>query len=528
MSTKQTEKKDIPAALLLNRCAYGPTERDLDALRAIGPSEWISQQLNPPAQEDAVVSKRLADLRLRIRYAAGQGYAARDEMAPLSTLDKPIEQVWNLADFKQPMAGNERSRPRFEVAAATLVRAAYSPWQLREVMVDFWHNHFNVYAMDAPISVALPTYDRDVIRKHCLGNFRAFLEAVATSTAMLYYLNNRSSRAGIANENYARELFELHTLGRDHYLNEYYSRWRDVPGATTGKPTGYIDQDVYEAARAFTGWVVEDGTGLGGGQNLPQTGKFTYVETWHDNYQKRVLATDFDPFQPPMADGRKVLDLVAAHPGTADYVCTKLCRRLLGDTPSKAMLASVTAVWRKHLKSPDQIARTIEFILHTPEFADSAGARVKRPVDLVVSYVRATGIDFTPTDGFIYELDGSGQRLFGWAPPTGHPDNNDYWLSSHVMRKRWGLLMGLTDNWWNTGAIDPRFGLGGGSTAAGALAVHWMGRFGNRAGEMDRIAGLLDGLGLAPDRVLNNDQGGLQQMRRIVAFAAMSPDFQYC
>ena len=224
------------------------------------------------------------------------------------------------------------------MAAATLLRAIHSRWQLREVLVDFWHNHFNVNAAgDQAVNVALPAYDR-VIRSHALGNFREFLEAVATSPAMLVYLNNRSSRAGSANENYGRELFELHSLGRDAYLNDLYNRWRDVPGALKGSPAGYIDQDVYEAARAFTGWTIEDGAGLGGGKTLPATGRFTYVEAWHDNYQKRVLATDFDPFQPPLADGRKVLDLIAAHPATARFVCTKLCRRLVSDTPSDARL----------------------------------------------------------------------------------------------------------------------------------------------------------------------------------------------
>jgi uncharacterized protein (DUF1800 family) len=114
--------------------------------------------------------------------------------------------------------------PWLEVAAATLLRAAHSCWQLREVLCDFWHNHFNVDASrNHMVSAALPAYDRDVIRAHCLGNFRELLEAVATSTAMLVYLNNRSSRAGSANENYARELLELHTLGRGSYLNTLLS-----------------------------------------------------------------------------------------------------------------------------------------------------------------------------------------------------------------------------------------------------------------------------------------------------------------
>jgi len=117
---------------------------------------------------------------------------------------------------------------------------------------------------------------------------------------------------GSGQRNYARELFELHTLGRDAYLNDHYNRWRDVPGALSGAPRGYIDQDVYEAARAFTGWTVSDGSRVDSATTLPNTGQFAYVDAWHDGYQKRVLAQDFDPFQAAMADGHRVLDLVAA------------------------------------------------------------------------------------------------------------------------------------------------------------------------------------------------------------------------
>ena len=510
---KSARKPDV--ALLLDRCTYGASAMGLADARSMGVDAWLAEQLQPPLH-DTVDTQRLTDARLRLRYGGNADYVARDEMLPLATLDRPIEQVWVLADFKQPMAGAERSRPRQEVACATLLLAAHSRWQLREILVDFWHNHFNVYAMDAPVAVALPTYDRDVIRPHCLGNFRAFLESVASSTAMLYYLNNRSSRAGIANENYARELFELHTLGRDHYLNEYYSRWRDVPGALHGKPMGYIDQDVYEAARAFTGWTVEDGSGLGGGQSLPNTGRFAYVELWHDNYQKRVLAEDFDPFQKPQADGRHVLDLLAAHPGTASYVCGKLCRRFVGDTVPKSLLAGTVAVWQKHAADDDQIARTVEHILRSPEFAASAGQRVKRPVELAISFVRAAEIDFTPTDSFIAELDGSGQRLFGWAPPTGHPDERDYWLSSHIMRRRWSLLMGLAGNSWNTGLLPQHEG-----TASEVLRA-WQTRLG-LADDPARDSAILAGLNLMPTASIP-----AQKQQQVAAYLAMSPGFQPC
>ena len=183
-----------------------------------------------------------------------------------------------------------------------------------------------------------------------------------------------------------------------------------MPGAPDGRPQGYIDQDVYEAARAFTGWTIEDGSGLSGNRRLPFTGRFTYVETWHDNYQKRVLGREFDPYQSPLADGRRVLDLVADHPATAHYVCDKLCRRLVSDTPDPVLVSDVVKVWTEHQRKPDQIARTVEAIARSDAFRRSAGSKVKRPLELYASFARAAAIDAAPTPGLLGELDGSDQR----------------------------------------------------------------------------------------------------------------------
>lgn len=311
----------------LGRAGYGARPVDLETVSRIGFPAWVDDQIAPREDDDQDCLARLRETRLRIRYGATERWLAVDEMRPLGLLDRPIEEAWTLVTKRADMDGAERRRPRDELVTATILRATYSRWQLREVLVAFWHDHFNVDAVGSEaVAIALPTYDRDVIRRHCLGNFRDFLEAVATSAAMQIYLSNRSSRAGAANENFARELFELHTLGRDAYLNDKYDRWRDVPGAAKGAPVGYIDQDVYEAARAFTGWTVEDGTTIDGRRKLPETGRFAYVETWHDGYQKRILAREFDPFGAPRTDGRRVLDLVAEHPATAHHLTRKLAR----------------------------------------------------------------------------------------------------------------------------------------------------------------------------------------------------------
>ena len=409
---------EIDPRLALNRLAFGPTELALEDMRKSGTEAWFAQQLKPEAGDDC--ADRIKATKLHLKYSSKTPEAEVDEDRSLGVIDQPIEEHWKLLD--KSVANQERMFLRTAVVGATLIRAVHSRWQLREVLVDFWHNHFNVNAAgDATVAVALPSYDREVIRAHALGNFREMLEAVAQSAAMQVYLNNRSSRGGAANENYARELFELHTLGRPAYLNALYNKWRDVPGALQGHPQGYIDQDVYEAARAFTGWTIEDGAGIGAGRRLPTTGKFTYVETFHDNYQKRLLATEFEPYQPPLADGRKVLDLVADHPATARYVCGKLCTRLVADTPDPALIAAAVKVWTEQQHKPDQVARVVEAIVRSDAFRGSASAKIKRPLELYASFARGAGIAVVPTLPLLGTLDGSGQRLFGWGPPRTRP-----------------------------------------------------------------------------------------------------------
>ena len=513
---------EIDPRLVLNKLAFGPTDAALQDLRKSGPEAWLAQQLTPEAGDDC--ADRIKATKLHLKYSSKNPDVEVDEDRSLGVIDQPIEEHWKLLD--KSVANQERMFLRTAVVGATLIRAVHSRWQLREVLVDFWHNHFNVNAAgDATVAMALPSYDRDVIRRHALGNFREMLEAVAQSAAMQVYLNNRSSRGGAANENYARELFELHTLGRPAYLNALYNKWRDVPGALQGHPQGYIDQDVYEAARAFTGWTIEDGAGIGAGRRLPTTGKFTYVETFHDNYQKRLLATEFEPYQPPMADGRKVLDLVALHPATARYVCGKLCTRLVSDAPDAALIATAVKAWTEHQRKPDQIARVVEAIVRSDSFRRSAGAKIKRPLELYASFARGAGIDVVPTLPLLGTLDGSGQRLFGWGPPTGHPDENDYWLASNMMRTRWSLLLGLADDAWKAGLPEGITWIATKPTPEAAVAAAHLRLFGVEP-SANVTSALMSGLGLHSgiDFAARKDAAPLA--RRLLAYCAMTPAFQ--
>ncbi len=518
---------DDAARIALTKLAFGPDDEMLAAVRRDGLARWLDVQARPVEATDAEGQAALARVRLRIRYAADTDnlyWAAADEARPLGLIEAEPDRLWPLNDRLQPFADPERNRPRQEIAAATIARAAASRWQLREVMVDFWHNHFNVNgAGERAVGVLLPPHDRDAVRPHALGNFRVLLEAVASSPAMLVYLNNRTSRAGAPNENFARELFELHTMGRQAYLASAHLRWRDVPGARQGKPKGYVDEDVYEAARAFTGWSIADGAVIVGRDRLATTGRFTYVAAWHDNYQKRVLAEEYDPYATPLGDGRRVLDQLVRHPATTRHVCTRLAERLVGTPVPPALLDRAIKTWTASIEAPDQIFRTVRAIALAPEFGPSFGRKVKRPLELAASFVRATGIELGVTEGLLGELDASGQRLFGWGPPTGHPEDPGYWLSANATRRRVSLVVGLADNAWGAGKLPVAAILGQQRLPAGAALKRVEARLLPGARLPDRAAAVLPPLGLDADHPLDADE---PRARRLVAAVALYPEFQ--
>lgn len=497
----------------LQRASYGVRSQDLERLESIGLAAYLDEQLTP-AGADPDLDARLAALLLPIQYEAEGRYPATDERRPLAYLGAPLSTLWPLSREDEAIPWSERIRPLEEVRAATMLRAVYSRWQLRELLVEHWHNHFSVNAEndDLRITITMPIYDREVIRTHALGNFRQLLEAVATSTAMLSYLDNASSKASPANENYARELLELHTLGAAHYFNDRYQRWGDVPGAAAGAPAGYIDADVYEAARAFTGWSVADGRDLGEDDTLPDTGEFVYIAAWHDPYQKRVLATELAPNQPALADGRAVLDMLARHPATALHVCTRLCRRLIADDPPPELVARAAAVFRAQIDAPDQIAQTVRAILSAPE-ALAPSSKVRRPYEVLVAFLRATAAEVQPDENLHWLLFERGYRMFSWPAPNGHPDVADPWLSTNVMIGRWNMLVALTDNWWGTTTLDLTSQTPAEHTTAAALVAYWSQR--------------LLGTTLAPDAAsaIASAYDETSDLDALVCCIAMAPEF---
>jgi uncharacterized protein (DUF1800 family) len=522
--------------IAMSRMAFGPRAGDVERVRAMGLAAYIDEQIRSDAA-DPQCEAALKSATLHIEYEAGkddkgnQLWKSCKEDRPLRLLSASSADLWKLTDGSAQLPGEERQRALQEVKTATWLRAVHSRWQLREVLVDFWHNHFNVNSGidDERVALMWPVYDRDVIRKHCLGNFRQFLEAVATSVPMLLYLNNASSKASPANENFGRELFELHTLGAPAYFNHLYNRWREVPGATEGKPIGYIDQDVYESARSFTGWTIADGSDTGRGDKFPNTGAFHYYDGWHDPYQKRVLGVEFEPNQPPMSDGRKVLDLLATHPATAQYVCTKLCRRLVSDNPPAGLVDRAAAVFTANRDAPDQIAQTVKMILLSDEFASTWGEKVKRPFELIVSFLRITGATARPDNNLFYLAEQMGQRMFAWPSPTGHPDRAGYWTGTNAMLGRWNAPVSMFADDFSGASFRLWLAMPADVRTPRQMAAFWAGRMLGPLATPEMID--LFARVAARDRKLDapldvNEKEMIDRIHALVGSIAMTPQFQ--
>lgn len=418
---------------VLDRLAFGPRPGDLARVRALGVDRWIDAQLHPERIDDAATEHLLS------RYATLDASAAelvRDYPPPQLLERRRLAAARARGDSAAAVDTAElrqlaraSARPLGELASARLARAVTSERQLQEVMVDFWLNHFNVFAGKGPERYFLTEYERDAIRPYALGRFRDLLGAVAHSPAMLFYLDNWESgaepgrprlreprgagapflRRGL-NENYGRELLELHTLGVDG---------------------GYTQQDVIGAARAFTGWSIRDPRRGGG---------FVFRAQMHDAAEKVVLGHRLAAGR-GLADGEEVLDIVARHPATARFIATKLVRRFVSDSAPPALVERATATFRR---TDGDIREVVRTIVTSPEFFSRAAYRskVKTPFELVASTLRALGAapDTTPrTARLVARL---GEPLYGHRDPNGYPDGAEAWINtgSILDRINFGLV----------------------------------------------------------------------------------------
>src|SRR5882724_5879660 len=465
-----TMTADQRVAHVLSRLTFGARPGDFERVKAMGVEAFINQQLDPDSIDNSsVIAKlrKLPTLGMATPVIIEQYTPPKPVVSPLPTVARTAEnstaQTPNLINQNQdagkmsamqnemqmdakkddaakmpavPAASPKPTPPPknpqmvvTELQRAKLLRAVYSDQQLYELMVDFWENHFSIFANKDDDRYLLTGYDRETIRPFALARFRDLLGATAHSPAMLFYLDNwRSSvprpypargdkPAGVDggfNENYARELMELHTLGVDG---------------------GYTQKDVQEIARCFSGWTI---------QKPNEQGLFLYRPGLHDDGEKLVLGHRILPGGGP-ADGERVLDILAKHPATARFIATKLARRFISDEPPQAVVDRAAAVF---LKTDGSITDTLRTILTSPEFMSRGTYRAKTrsPFEYVAAALRALNAE---TDGDQPVLDAigrMGQPVFGRITPDGYADRADQWLSSGAMIARFNFASALATN----------------------------------------------------------------------------------
>lgn len=534
MATETPLTPPAMAVLALTRLGFGPTASDVAAFNALGGTDlqrltaWVDQQLDPGAIPDTACDARLA--------ASG-----------FSTLGKTLTQLFIDHHAADP-EWYERIRPATETELATWIRAVYSKRQLFEVLVDFWHNHFNVYGweyIEAPLWVH---HDRDVIRAHALGNFRQMLEAVVKSPPMLIYLDNYINFAadldGVpvgSNENFAREMIELHCLGAE---NSHGNLPREqVPGYPN--PTGYCQQDVVDVARALTGWTFAiDWVQWDCPEGLDNDGHFFYCDEMHDSLPKQVLGTIIPGGGSAASDGHAVLDRLASHPAAGKFIARKLCRRLVGDFPPQSLIDSAAALFTAQWQAADQIRQVVRHIVLSNEFRTTWGEKVKRPFEIAASALRAGGADFPFTtfvadedavNSFHWYFEAGGQPLFGWHPPNGYPDVRGAWQSANPRVALWRLTNWLVEE---DGDGNDRFldivgaTLASPARSAEAIVDFWIPRIFSRtlgAADRDELVDFM-AAGHNPTFALPIDTNEWpdytqDRLRTLVGLMFMSPEF---
>jgi uncharacterized protein (DUF1800 family) len=450
-----TELNEEEAILhALNRLGYGPRPGDVDRVRQMGLEKWIEQQLHPESLDDSALAARLESYpTLAMSPATLLSEYPTPEMAAKRmgiTLEAYRKRQEEMAQLRmaggQGMRGPMDVRPQRmidELAMAKLTRAIYRERQLDEQMVDFWFNHFNVFAYKAADRWLVTSYECDVIRPHALGKFKDLLLATAKSPAMLFYLDNwmsadprafdrlrrhpsRHSRTkrppgqlpplggkrGL-NENYGRELLELHTLGVDG---------------------GYTQRDVIEVARCFTGWTL---------RAVQSNLEFYFDERIHDPDAKKVLGKKIHASG--IKDGEKVLEMLARHPSTAKFISTKLARHFVSDIPPPALVARMAKTF---LKTDGDIRAVLHTMIYSPEFwsRQAYRAKIKTPFELVASTARALGADVDWPTPLVQWTARIGEPLYQCLPPTGYSDKAEAWVNTGALLNRLNFAVALASN----------------------------------------------------------------------------------
>ncbi|HUF05660.1 MAG TPA: DUF1800 domain-containing protein [Aridibacter sp.] len=511
----KTLNEDQKALHVLNRLGFGPRTGDVEKVRTMGVRKYIESQLDPGTIDDRPTEQKLARLDVLkmdteeifakypnpgalLQMLEGNGRNARANASEggneAEMRSEQQQRRAKLAKLYAEYGFRPANRIMFEVETARILRASYSERQLEEVMVDFWANHFNVFSGKAATRWYIPSYERDVIRKHALGNFRDLVLGTAKHPAMLFYLDNfqsvapntgarnprrgplgkamrngrlesrarerlkarglsddeidrRIERAGAANrrginENYARELMELHTLGVDG---------------------GYTQKDIEEIARAFTGWTIFDARGYrraaaqiaGGGREDQrivrqarqlgvdpdtESGTFVFAERLHDDGAKHVLGQKID--EGGIKDGEKVIDILVSHPSTSRFIARKLAVKFVNDKPDEALVERVAKAFRD---SKGDIKTTLRALFYDEEFfaPENYRAKIKTPFELLVSSLRAVDAQTNGSRQLNGLLRRMGEPLYGYQAPTGYPDSAEDWVNTGALLERMNFAIAL-------------------------------------------------------------------------------------
>jgi len=537
---KKSLTEDQKIVHVLNRLGFGARPGDVGRVKAIGLQNYITMQLNPAAIDDAVAESKVKRLEIfnmstaevfakypnpgallrqleggrrgqaNGRLARNNGDAAMgSEKMPEAADGKAADDTQRERRQKlQKLYREYDLRPANQlvpqIVANRVLRAVYSERQLQEVMVDFWQNHFNVYAGKAAVKWYIPSYERDVLRKNALGNFKDLVVGTAQHPAMLFYLDNFQSVSPNAqanagngarlrrmaqngnipprlrdrikqqygltdeqveqrlkemrtnpqaaqkrqqrglNENYARELMELHTLGVDG---------------------GYSQKDIVEVAKAFTGWTIADPRGyrraaaneIKGGQDMRvarlqrrmgipedvESGEFFFNERTHEKGAKTVLGQKID--EGGVRDGLKVIDLLVAHPSTAKYIARKLAVKFVSDKPSDALVGRVAS---EFTRSKGDIRSTLRFLFSDKEFfsPDNYRAKIKTPFELAISSIRALGGETNASPAMIGMLNKLGETPYNYQAPTGYSDTAEDWVNTGALLERLNFAVAVASN----------------------------------------------------------------------------------
>jgi len=507
---------------VLNRLAFGARPGDIERIKALGLQKYIDQQLDAASINDSTLESKVERLEifdlstseLFAKYPNPtallqmiDGNGAQAAAAPETTDKQRQERQQKLRELYLKYDLRPANQIVPQIISNRVLRAVYSERQLQEVMVDFWQNHFNVFAGKAAVRWYIPSYERDVLRKNALGNFKDLLVGTAQHPAMLFFLDNFESvtpnmptpgnnqnaqriqqlirsggqlppqarerlkqQLGLSdaqldqrikemrenpqpapqrqqrgiNENYARELMELHTLGVDG---------------------GYTQKDIVEVAKCFTGWTIADPRGYrraaaneingteekrlrrvqrqAGVPDDIDSGEFYFNERWHEKGVKTVLGQTVN--EGGMKDGLKVIDILVKQPATAKFIARKLAVKFVSDTPSNALVGRVAEAFSR---SSGDIKATLKALFTDKEFfaPENYRAKIKTPFELAVSSIRALGAETNAGPQLLAMLNKLGEVPYGYQAPTGYPDTAEDWVNTGALLERLNFAVAFASN----------------------------------------------------------------------------------